>query len=145
MAFDAVEADEIKCKKSQYGAGFLAKGQKTGGPRVVKSSEKRKLPVSNPWLFYCHFYVFNIQALAHPLSVHPDMSLQSDVDLLFKVFDALQDLMEHHEAINTTLTDLAIQENDQDFTPLENASAAIIATCEKIEKQLNPKSSSCCC
>ena len=118
--------------------GFWPKTKKPGGPRVVKSNEKRKLLVSNPWLF-------NIQALAHPLSVNPDMSLQSDVDLLFKVFDALQDLMEHHEAINTTLTDLAIQENDQDFTPLENASAAIIATCEKIENQLNPKSSSCCC
>ena len=28
MAFDAVETDEIKCKKSQYGARVLAKGQK---------------------------------------------------------------------------------------------------------------------
>ena len=112
---------------------------------MVPSNEKRKLPVSNPWLFYCHFYVFIIQAFAHPLSVDPDMSLQSDVDLLFKVFDALQDLMAQHEVINTTLTDLAIQENDQDFTPLETASAAIIATFEKIENQLNPKSSSCCC
>ena len=128
LAFDVVEADEIKCRKRKASMMqcFLADGQKTGGYRVVPSNEKRKMPVSSPLVIYCHSHVFNIQAFASPLSVDPNMSLQSDADLLFKVFDALQDLMAQHEVINTTLTDLAIQENDQDFTPLENASAAIV-------------------
>ena len=61
------------------------------------------------------------------------MSLETDVDLLFKIYDALQDLMKQHEIISATLKDLSICEEDQDFTPVENASAAIIAACEKIE------------
>ena len=73
------------------------------------------------------------------------MSLETDVDLLFKVYDALQDLMKQHEIISAALKDLSICEEDQDFTPVENASAAIIAACEKIEKQLNPKNPHCWC
>ena len=62
-----------------------------------------------------------------------NMSLQTDVDLLFGVYDALQDMMKHHDVIHNTLKDLSVKENDQDFTPLEVASAAIVAACEKIE------------
>ena len=73
------------------------------------------------------------------------MSLETDVDLLFKIYDVLQDLMKQHEIISTALKDLSICEEDQDFTPVENASAAIIAACEKIENQLNPKNTHCWC
>ena len=73
------------------------------------------------------------------------MSLETDVDLLFKVYDALQDLMMQHEIISNALKDLSICEEDQDFTPVENASAAIIAACEKFENQLNPKNTHCWC
>ena len=74
-----------------------------------------------------------------------NMSLQTDVDLLFGVYDALQDMMKHHDVIHNTLKDLSVKENDQDFTPLEVASAAIVAACEKIENQLNPKNPHCWC
>ena len=73
------------------------------------------------------------------------MSLETDVDLLFKIYDVLQDLMKQHEIISAALNDLSICEEDQDFTPVENASAAIIAACEKIENQLNPKNTHCWC
>ena len=74
-----------------------------------------------------------------------NMSLQTDVDLLFGVYDALQDMMKHHDVIHNTLKDLSVKENDQDFTPLEVASAAIVTACEKIEKQLSPTNGHCCC
>ena len=73
------------------------------------------------------------------------MSQETDVDFLFKVYDVLQDLMKQHEIINASLKDLSVCEEDQDFTPVENASAAIIAACEKIEKELKPKKSHCYC
>ena len=74
-----------------------------------------------------------------------NMSLQTDVDLLFGVYDALQDMMKHHDVIHNTLKDLSVKENDQDFTPLEVASAAIVAACEKIKNQLSPTNGHCCC
>ena len=67
------------------------------------------------------------------------MSQETDMDFLFKVYDGLQDLMKQHELINATLKNLSICEEDQDFTPVEKASTAIIAACEKIENQLKPK------
>ena len=73
------------------------------------------------------------------------MSQETDVDFLFKVYDVLQDLMKQHEIINASLKDLSVCEEDQDFTPVENPSTAIIATCEKIENQLKPKKSHCYC
>ena len=73
------------------------------------------------------------------------MSQETDVDFLFKVYDVLQDLMKQHEIINTSLKDLSVCEEDQDFTQLENASAAIIAACKKIENELKPKKSLCYC
>ena len=73
------------------------------------------------------------------------MSQETHVTFLFKVYDVLQDLMKQHEVINASLKDLSVCEEDQDFTPVENASAAIIAACKKIENQLKPKNSNCCC
>ena len=64
------------------------------------------------------------------------MSQETDVDFLFKVYDVLQDLMKQHEIINTSLKDLSVCEEDQDFTPVENASTAIIAACEKMSSNL---------
>ena len=71
------------------------------------------------------------------------MSQETDIDFLFKVYDVLQDLMKQHEVINASLKNLSVCEEDQDFTP-ENASAAIIAACVKIENQLKPQQSRCC-
>ena len=73
------------------------------------------------------------------------MSRETDIDFLFKVYDVLQDLMKQHEVINASLKNLSVCEEDQDFTPVENASAAIIAACVKIENQLKPQQSHCCC
>ena len=73
------------------------------------------------------------------------MSQGTDIDILFKVYDILQDLMKQHEIINVSLKDLSVCEEDQAFTPVENASAAIIAACEKIENELKPKKSQCYC
>ena len=73
------------------------------------------------------------------------MSQETDVDFLFNVYDVLQDLMKQHEIINASLKELSVCEEDHDLTPVENASAAIIEACEKIENKLKPKISHCCC
>ena len=73
------------------------------------------------------------------------MSQETDIDFLFKVYYVLQDLMKQHEVINASLKNLSVCEEDQDFTPVESASAAIIAACVKIENQLKPQQSRCCC
>ena len=44
-----------KAKTTLY---FGQRPKKNRWVKSGKSNEKRKLPVSNPWLFYCHFYVF---------------------------------------------------------------------------------------
>ena len=73
------------------------------------------------------------------------MALETDVDLLFKVYEVLQDIMKQHEVINSTLQNLSICEDDQDFTPVENASAAIVVACGKIENEFKPPKSHRCC
>ena len=73
------------------------------------------------------------------------MSQETDVDFLFSVYDVLQDLMKQHEIINASLKELSVCEENQDFTPVENASTAIIEACERIENKLKPKTSHCCC
>ena len=73
------------------------------------------------------------------------MSQETDVDFLFNVYDVLQDLMKQHEIINACLKNMSVCEEDQDFAPVENASAAIIEACEKIENKLKPKTSHCWC
>ena len=73
------------------------------------------------------------------------MSQETDIEFLFKVYDVLQDLMKQHEVINASLKNLSVCEEDQDFTPVENASADIIAACKKIENELKPKKSQCYC
>ena len=45
----------------------------------------------------------------------------------------------------TILQHIKHKENDKDFTPIEVASAAIVAACEKIENQLSPTNGHCCC
>ena len=74
------------------------------------------------------------------------MSTPTDVNnSLFEVYVFLQDVMKQHEIIDSTLKDLSVCEENQDFTPLETASIAIIDACKKIEIQLNPPKSECCC
>ena len=73
------------------------------------------------------------------------MSLESDVDCLYKVYEVLQDIMKQHEIISSSLHNLSVCEDDQSFTPVENASAAIVVACEKIEDQFKPRKPHCCC
>ena len=64
------------------------------------------------------------------------MSTPTDVNnSLFEVYVFLQDVMKQHEIIDSALKDLTVCEENQDFTPLETASAAIIDACNKIEKR----------
>ena len=73
------------------------------------------------------------------------MSAEPDVELLSELYLLLQDLMEQHQIVDAALKDLCLSEEDQDFTPIENASNVIIDTCDKIENELKGgKCSSCC-
>ena len=73
------------------------------------------------------------------------MSPQADVDLLSDLYHLLQDLMEQHQIVDEALKDLYLREDDQDFSPIENASTLIINTCEKIEDRLSCKKCPSCC
>ena len=59
------------------------------------------------------------------------MSLETDVDSLFKVYVMLQDIMKQHEVISSSLEGLSVKEDNQDFSTIENASVAIIEACNK--------------
>ena len=73
-------------------------------------------------------------------SVYLNMSVKTDINSLFEVYVMLQDVMKQHEIINSTLKDLFLQEDNQDFSSIENASVAIIEACNKIENEFTPKS-----
>ena len=63
-------------------------------------------------------------------------------DILADIFVLAQNLMKHQTKIDTALKDLDL--DFQDFDVIENASAEIIETCQKIEKRLMPRTSCCC-
>ena len=71
------------------------------------------------------------------------MSVKTDINSLFEVYVMLQDVMKQHEIINSTLKDLSLQEDNQDFSSIENASVVIIEACKKIENQFDPKKQQC--
>ena len=90
--------------------------------------------------------MYKIWAKLQTGPVHAKMSTQTDVNSsLFEVYVFLQDVMKQHEIIDSALKDLTVCEENQDFTPLETASAAIIDACNKIENQLKPPKPECCC
>ena len=77
--------------------------------------------------------------------VDSKMSAETDVHTLFQVYASLQDIMKQHDLIDLTLKDLSTCEDTHDYATLENAAAAIIEACEKVENQFKPKESKCCC
>ena len=72
------------------------------------------------------------------------MAAQTDMDsdLLFELYAHLQDLLKYHQEIDKSLKDLALRDSPlpHDFEPIENASSAIIDTCEKLENHFSPRS-----
>ena len=73
------------------------------------------------------------------------MSTETDVDLLFDLFLTVQDLMKQHEIIDSSLKELSLREDGQDFTTLENASHEIINSCNKMENRLSIRKRPSCC
>ena len=79
------------------------------------------------------------------------MAAQTDMDsdLLFELYAHLQDLLKYHQEIDQSLKDLALKDSSlpHDFEPIENASSAIIDTCEKLENHFSPQKclGGCCC
>ena len=72
------------------------------------------------------------------------MSTEAEADSLFNLYDLLQDLMDHHVAIDTSLKELSLKDEDHDLSQIESASTAIIDACTQIENKFKP-SKSCCC
>ena len=72
------------------------------------------------------------------------MANVTDIDLLAEFYDLLQNLMREHSVIDEKLKEISLTENFDELERIENASLAIIETCNAIEKHFSPKKSCCC-
>ena len=59
-----------------------------------------------------------------------------EVTIFIKIFNLIQDMTRSHKILHTTLQEMELKDSIE-FTPLENESMNLIATCEELRNYLN--------